>query len=240
MDKSTTINIFQWNAQSLRPKLVDFVALLDRENIHIALVSETWLDEEAPLNISGYNVYRNDRYDSYGGVAVIVHSSLQSQSCNVSGIISGIELVYVKISNCKYLQNILSIYCPSTVRTTQADWDKIFGLLNRRTLIGGDFNGHHTNWSYKNEQRGVQIFDSSLENGFTSLNNGDPTRIKLVNNVLQESSPDITFASSDIAIHIKWKVLSDNLGSDHLIIKTKINFNCKYDSIYKRNFKKAD
>lgn len=240
MGKSFKINILQWNAQSLRPKLVDFTALLSTENIHVAIVSETWLDEEFPLYISGFNVYRNDRYDSYGGVAIIVHKTLHSHACSTGGINPGIQLVHVKILNCKYLDNIVAIYCPSSVRTNQADWDKVFGLVNKKTLIAGDFNGHHTNWSCKCDVRGSHLLDSSLEHGFTSINNGDPTRVKLVNGVLQKSAPDITFASCDIAIHFNWQVLSENFGSDHLIIKTAMNFNVDLNFISKRNFKKAD
>ncbi|CAK1599200.1 unnamed protein product [Parnassius mnemosyne] len=107
-------------------------------------------------------------------------------------------------------------------------------------MIAGDFNGHHTNWSYKSDQRGIHLFDSSLENGFTSINNGEATRVKLVNNVLRKSSPDITFVSCDIAINFKWQVLNENLGSDHLIIKLSMSFKDYFECNEKRNFKQAD
>lgn len=234
------LNIVQWNSQSLKPKLIDFDTLLSKEKVHIAIISETWLDSESALHISGYNIHRKDRLDSYGGVAIIVHKSVQSQVCSISGINTGIEAIHVRLLNCKHLDNIISIYCPSSVRTSQSDWENIFKISSKRTLIAGDFNGHHTNWSYKNDQRGIQLFDSALENGFISLNNGDPTRMKLVNNVLQKSSPDITFSSSDIAIDFKWKTINENLGSDHLIIKITINSTELSGVKEKLNFKKAN
>nr|XP_026492744.1 uncharacterized protein LOC113398301 [Vanessa tameamea] len=74
----TVVNILQWNAQSIESKLVNFGELLWQEKIHIAIVSETWLRKESSITLSGYNIYRNDREDSYGGVAIIVHKSIQS------------------------------------------------------------------------------------------------------------------------------------------------------------------
>lgn len=64
------MNIFQWNSQSLRP--ISISELLLQENIHIAAISETWFDSELDVNISDFNVYRKDRDDSYGGVAILV------------------------------------------------------------------------------------------------------------------------------------------------------------------------
>ncbi|KAF9421453.1 hypothetical protein HW555_002668 [Spodoptera exigua] len=69
----------KWNAQSLKPKLEEFKLLLLQERVHIALISETWLAPEVILNISKYNVYRRDRDDSYGGIAIITHESIKAQ-----------------------------------------------------------------------------------------------------------------------------------------------------------------
>lgn len=222
--KSVAMNIIQWNSQSIRPKLSELEALLIRDQVHIAIISETWLEENSFLKISQYNIYRKDRHDSYGGVAILLHTSIKSElkltSCNNKGI----EIVHIKIENCKYLENIFSIYCPPSIQTRQDDWDQLFSFCASKTLVAGDFNGHHPNWSSKCDARGNQIMDAALEYGFISINNGSATRMKYVNNNLQQTSPDITFTSSDIAIHFTWTVLSENLGSDHLILKMKIMY----------------
>jgi ribonuclease HI len=240
MDNNQVLNIIQWNSQSLRPKLVDFDNLLNREKIHIAIVSETWLEEFTPIYLRGYNVFRKDRFDSYGGVAIICHKSVSTQVCSIDAINPGIEAIQIRIFNCKYLENIVSIYCPSSVRTNQTDWDKIFSLTSKKTLLAGDFNGHHLSWSYKNDQRGIQLFDTALEYGFTSINSGEHTRVKLVNGNVQKSSPDISFLSTDISVHFNWKILNENLGSDHFIIKMSIKVSGTLNFINKRNFKQAD
>lgn len=46
MDNSQTrkvanLNIFQWNSRSLIPKIKSFEQLLNRDSIHVAVISET-------------------------------------------------------------------------------------------------------------------------------------------------------------------------------------------------------
>lgn len=106
--------------------------------------------------------------------------------------------------------------------------------------MAGDFNAHHVNWSCKNNSRGQRLLDASLEHNFVSLNTGEVTRAKLVNGYLQETSPDITFVTSDIAIYFKWQVTRENLGSDHLIIKYSMKFRSSRNVLKRRNFKIAD
>lgn len=238
--KDFTINIIQWNAQSLRPKKWEFEALLNQEKVHIAVLSETWLEEDAMITFSGYNLYRKDREDSYGGVAILVHNSIESYQCPVSLTNTGIEAVHVKVKNCKYLNDIISIYCPSSVYTTQADWDCLFSKMSKFTIIAGDFNGHHSNWSFKCDSRGKQLYDSSMEHGFVSLNSKVSTRIKLVNGLTQKSSPDVTFVSTDIVLYLNWHLLNETLGSDHTIIKLSMKYQDNLQFSVKRNFRLAD
>lgn len=227
------LNIIQWNAQSLRPKLIALEQFLSQEKIHIAALNETWLVPDSPIKVNGYNIYRKDRDGGWGGVAILVHKSIKSVQLNLDSINSGIEVLGIRIYNCDQIQNLISLYCaPLPLRTSQRDWDYLFSSLNSKTLILGDFNGHHTNWSYKTDQRD--------NNSFITLNNGQHTRIKLVNNILQRSSPDISLVSSDIALRLNWTTLSETLGSDHMLIKITSYINSNTDITLKRNLKKAD
>lgn len=228
MDKSPSnlpvVNIVQWNAQSIRPKLVSFGALLSQEKVHLAIVSETWLEADSSIHLSEYDFHRNDRDDGYGGAAIISHKSLKVQVCPTKLNNPHLEIIKIKLLNCSCLEYIISVYCPSSVRTSQADWDELFGLCPEKSIIAGDFNAHHSNWSCKTDSRGSELMDSALENSFIHLNNGQFTRIKLVNGKLQESAPDITFSSADIAINFVWQVSQESLGSDHLVIKISMNY----------------
>lgn len=239
--KVIKLNIIQWNAQSLRSKLIAFEQFLSQEKIHIAALSETWLTPDISIKVNGYNIYRKDRDGGWGGVAILVHKSIKAVQFNIDSINSGIEMLGIRLYNCDQIQNLISLYCaPLPLRTTQRDWDHLLSTLSSKTLILGDFNGHHTNWSYKTDQRGSQIFDALIDSSFITLNNGQHTRLKLVNNALQKSSPDLSLSSSDIALRLNWVTLSETLGSDHLIIKITSCFNSSTDITKKRNFKLAD
>lgn len=240
MDQVLKCNIAHWNAQSLRPKLIDFENFLCLSRIHIAAVSETWLEPGSNLSIKDYTVYRNDRDDSYGGIIILTHRSIQSQLCSISHSNSGIQMLMVKIHNCDFIEHIISVYCPSSVNTTQNDWDHIFSLNSNKTLIIGDFNAHHSNWSYKTDTRGLRIYDAMADYNYISLNDGAPTRIKMVNGYLRQSSPDISISSADISYKFNWKVTNESLGSDHLIVVLSSAIQSKLSHITKRNFKQAD
>ena len=72
------------------------------------------------------------------------------------------------------------------------------------------------------------------------MNNGKSTRFKLVNSILQESTPDISMVSSDVGLQFNWNVSNDSLGSDHMMIKITTSNNCSPQLIKKRNFKNAN
>lgn len=234
------INVLQWNAQSIRPKKTEFEALLNQEKVHVAIISETWLDRGSYFRIREYNTYRADRADGYAGVAILTHKSVNVQLCNSQISNPDIDLLHIKLLNCDHLENVVGVYCPQWVRTTSGDWDQILNLGNEKTLIAGDFNGHHSNWSSKSDTRGRQIFESIFENSYISLNDGAHTRVKLVNGIVQNTSPDISIVSVDNALKYDWLVLNENLGSDHLIIKMKLNVSQSNLTKKKRNFKKAE
>ncbi|KAF9416925.1 hypothetical protein HW555_005841 [Spodoptera exigua] len=67
-----------------------------------------------------------------------------------------------------------------SVKIRQSDWDELFSIYPNKTLIAGDFNGHHSNWSYKTDGRGNQIMDSALEYGYIPINDGSATRLSKV------------------------------------------------------------
>ncbi|KAG6461494.1 hypothetical protein O3G_MSEX012673 [Manduca sexta] len=234
------LNIMQWNAQSIKPKLVILEQLLHQEKIHILAVSETWLNSHTNLNIKDYCIFRRDRSDSYGGVAILIHRSFKAQICQTSNINPSLEVLVVKVFNCEYVEHVIAAYCPPHVYTSPADWDRLFSISDRKTLVLGDFNGHHSNWSTKTDSRGSLIFDSLIYHNFVTLNDGRPTRVRLVNGVLQQSAPDVTMVSSDISWRFNWQVTNECLNSDHLIIKITTSTNHAPIFTQRRNLKYAN
>ena len=234
------LNIMQWNAQSVRPKLTSFMELLRQEQIHVCVVSETWLEPNSPLNVNGYTLYRQDRYDSYGGVAVLVHNSVKSQQKRLRIVNTDIELLCVELFNCSPVEYIICMYCPPRILVNKNDWESLLSAFTSNTLILGDLNAHHGSWSNRTNQRGTLLFDTMVNSNYVVLNDGSNTRIRLVNGNLQQSSPDVSLATLDISLQWNWVVLNETLGSDHLVIKLSSNYLQTTQPIVKRNFRKAD
>lgn len=92
------------------------------------------------------------------GVAIVTRRSLKSHTIYVQGPNPYIQVLHLKICNCVEIQNVIAIYYPSSAATSQCDWDWDLSQLKSQML--GDMNSHHTNWSYKTNSRGKQIYDS--------------------------------------------------------------------------------
>lgn len=217
-----------------------FENIFSQEKIHICILSETWLDSNCSSKINSY-MYRQDRDDSYGGIAIVIHKSIKAQCNNIILPNPYIQALHIKIFNCCYLENVIAIHCPPNVSTSSRDWKVLFSKWSSKTIVAGDFNGHHSNWSTKNNSRGIQIYDASIEYNYVSLNNEDSTRIKYVLDNCQKSSPDISFATSDIALRFDWTILNESLGSDHLMVCMSADMALYTGNHFiKRNFKQAD
>ncbi|CAH0728276.1 unnamed protein product, partial [Brenthis ino] len=186
------------------------------------------------------NQNTTNRQDGFGGVAICVHKSVHSSLQRVRIDNSGMEILCVKLSNFSPIDYILSVYCPPSLIISKSDWDRLLSLYTKKTLILGDFNAHHSNWSNKIDYKGSLMFDALVDSNFITLNNGEATRMRLVNGRLQQSSPDITLVSSDIALQFNWRVINETLGSDHLMVKVSCISNSLINPIVKRNFRKAN
>ena len=67
------------NVMSLVPKLIEIQEFINRNEICIALFTETWLSEsvaDSVVNVPGYTIIRKDRLtNSHGGVCAYVRES---------------------------------------------------------------------------------------------------------------------------------------------------------------------
>ena len=84
---------------------------------------------------------------------------------------------------------------------------------SRNLFILGNFNCHHLLWDSRvtTDPRGEEVFDWVISSDLLPLNDPDtPTPI-------HRFSPEISFASSSLALSCSWEVLQD-LGSDHFSI----------------------
>ena len=161
-----------------------------------------------------------DTTHASGGVVIFVWQGLSFSELFTSSLSSldpffdyvGIN---ISLSNSSSL-SFLNVYAPP-IRSSPTDGRTDFfspSILSSKNLfILGDFNCHHPLWDSRGTSypRREEVFDWVIFSDLLPLNDPDtPT-------LLHRSSPDISFASSSLALSCSWEVLQD-LGSDHLPI----------------------
>ena len=119
--------------------------------------------------------------------------------------------------------HIHNIYIPPCSSCSAGHNASITHLLynNKTTLIVGDINAHHSRWdSNTNEvERGEQLAEKIDAADYPILCENEATRLPKNG---RTTSPDISFASNDIALQSDWSV-STSLASDHIHILISIN-----------------
>ena len=80
-----------WNCNSLRnyTKRTFLIEQLLINNIHIALLQETMLNEYHKMYIKGYKIYRSNSTDNRKGVAIIINNELDCQTYQVKKSTTG-------------------------------------------------------------------------------------------------------------------------------------------------------
>lgn len=107
---SKSVVIFlQQNSQSIKPKSINFRETLNTVKINIAIIFEICLKKEQIVNINSNQIYRKDKQDGCGGVAIIIHKSIKACACSINVPNLDIEILHVKVVNCCNLQNIVGI-----------------------------------------------------------------------------------------------------------------------------------
>lgn len=222
----------QWNARSAISNKNNLIKFLNEQNIHVALISETWFKPSQRVNFPGFNVIRRDRIDGKAGVAILVKKQFRFKEINFDGNMYNEDILVCGITleiNQSYI-SFVSLYRPPNINTLNNDWRNIFMQCSHPLIIGGDFNAHSNLWgSAKNDQVGRQLINCIEEIDLVILNNGDSTRLTSPN--INKSVVDITLATSALASQMNWNVYSDSLGSDHFPILIQYFINLNFDNI---------
>lgn len=77
MTSTNTLSILHWNSQGIRNKKLEFFDFLINNNIKIACLNETKLNDQIKFSHNLYNIFRIDKQGgriSHGGVAIVVPS----------------------------------------------------------------------------------------------------------------------------------------------------------------------
>lgn len=224
------IKTFQQNKELL------FKFMYDNQ-VDIAMLSETWLKEKLK-NTSSYTFVQNNRTDGYGGVGLIIKNNIHFKILNLP-VLRAVEAVAIKTVNLKQNQVIISGYIPPRAQNSlvEEDLNNIYTFLRleKNIIFGGDMNAHNLIWNSKRNCRRGKIIEKLLDeqNAFL-LNDGSLTYIAPPG---KTSSPiDLTWVSASLKLISEWKVVEENLGSDHKVILFSIN-NIVANNTFKKKIK---
>ena len=143
------------NFQSMLPKKVELWHMIETMKPDIIFGTETWLRPEIENSEilppeCGYNVFRKDRHDGYGGVMIAVKNYLIAQELDIA---TNSEAIFVKV-RCKHsdltLGTIYRTSSPSSTEQTNqmTDITNCLNNLNKNNVlwIGGDLNLPDIDW----------------------------------------------------------------------------------------------
>lgn len=242
MVDNTGLKICHWNCRSIKNKMVLLPYLIDKHNIDILCLSETFLKEEDSISYPDFNVVTKCREDQLGGgLAVFIRKNLKFKVLDQmhadfsrGNDNNGVEFLLLEVK--RHTEDrgfhILSIYSPprsSGKYTNNKFWKRFFNFaeLNFNDIvIVGDFNAKSDIWQ-KNVQtdiEGKKIEDALIESSIVCLNDNEffTWRLRDLNHW---SSLDLAFTSVDLALISRWTALDFGYDSDHA--PCLIHLNCE-------------
>lgn len=151
-----TLNICQFNANSVIQKKVQLSQFLHENNVDIMLVSETFLKSRHSFYIPNYDIYRNDRPDTNGGgTAIIIKHTIPHTRINPLRL-NSLEHTAIRLNIPQYPLHIYSIYkSPSST----FDPNDLLQINSQPSLLAGDYNCKAQPWSRATNPNGRRLND---------------------------------------------------------------------------------
>ena len=193
----------------------------------IVSVTETWAKSDksdAAYSLKGYNLYRNDRSDGFGGTILYIKDGIDQRVCrplNTEGFDNSAWCWIIEKGGKKTLVGSIYRSTNSTEENDKLLLDKLL-LANEiagdnRVLILGDFNLPNIDWEEKELRRGARRIEEQMldvvNDCFLYQHVKEDTRFRN----LQSSSLDLIFTKEER--DVKNIVVGNPLGgSDHGIV----------------------
>lgn len=217
-DQPPPLVIMQFNCRGLRNKIFEIAHFMHNNNIKIAAIQETKLNENVSLCLPDFDIIRKDRdRNNGGGLAFIIHKDIKYHTCTLPLPLATddtLEQLAITIRSGNNAVSLVNLYIPPTACCPAGYTLNIQHLLQLKdSLIIGDLNAHHRTWysALGDDARGIDLIDQIDTSDFGILNENSPTRI--TSSCI--SSPDISLASSELLTCTNWST-KPALNSDHV------------------------
>ena len=236
--KSGTLNILQFNASGIGTKKFELAHILNKHNIHVALIQETDLGKDDSTYISNYTA-TNCSCQSCQGTTTYIRNDVTGYTENLDLNPTCIQLSTIWHSNEKY--SIFNVYNPPP-REIRLPISVVDSCILKKTILAGDFNGHSPLWGYSDiNKTGKAVEDLCGSTNLCLVQDATtpPTLQHRVYKTLHR--PDLTLVSSDLLNKYEYEVIDGIGDSDHRPMITRISSPSKKTTKQQTrwNFRKA-
>lgn len=208
------VKILHWNANGLTnfANCQQLGHLLEKENIQVASLNETFFKENHNPFFHNYYLYRNDRVHARGGgVALLVHRSLKHKLLPLTATISTENLSVEVVINHRNVI-ITTAYSPRYSCNFSADMTKLTPTSKEFILLG-DLNAKHTSWNCsQNNLSGIILNNLQQTNNFFIYSPSSPTLYPHQRNC---SSSVVDIVLSNCPMRMRLSTLEYEIPSDH-------------------------
>ena len=235
-----TLNILQWNAEGIWNKKEALKNRLDTCKIDIACIQETHLTDKNRFSIRGYQTVRQDRLSgSKGGVLILVKNDINISEMKLKTEDDS-EMIGIKLSEHDPQLIVYNCYCPPLKSLSLEKLE----IPEEGCIVTGDFNSHSQSWGYREtDARGEEVESWQIDTKLILLNHPDDPPTFYSRRWRTTTTPDLGFATDDIAKCASRTVQDQLAGSDHRPVLLKIDMNIQRMASYappRWNFKKAN
>ena len=234
------IKILQWNAEGIHKKKLALQNRLYKEDIDIAVFQETHLTENLRFNIRGYEPFRLDRENHKGGVLILAKHCLSAVEISRNNSAGESQSISIEFNMGEEKWTIHNIYCPQdkTIAINKLE------IPSENCLVIGDFNARSERWGYPDtNNRGMEIEEWEIDNNMILLNSFDDPPTFYSRRHRTSTTPDLAFATGNIAFKTVRKVCNQLSTSDHKPILLNIDVEdplTETRQLTRWNYKKAD
>ncbi|KNH07224.1 Tbingi protein [Perkinsela sp. CCAP 1560/4] len=214
-----SLHVAQFNVLGFSPgKKISLLHKAKMLALDVVLLQELHVteDEASRLAIPGFHCFAVARHAKGGGIAVFVRDALQCSltSQSVSEVVEH-TTVCVKVGD--EFSYFTSAYFPRGHKVSAAALSRLSQDDRRTHIIEADTNCHHEDWDryVAPNPGGTYVVDFCIDQAYTILNTGEPTRRSLTIQRGQLSAPDVTLARG--CIGRRWQAKPDP-DSDHFFI----------------------
>ena len=103
----------------------------------ILIIAETWLKPDTQIRVAGYNTYRMDRDDHYGGVLIWIHHSIPVSTIQTSTPENRLQYIIINTT----IASVIGVYVPPNYPYSSGDLENVIQYSTKQQkVIAGDFN----------------------------------------------------------------------------------------------------